>query len=94
MEECRLETTDMVIARFIASLRFVSSSCWTRSIRFARLTDEEELAHFPPELTSALSFPSSPSPGEIVIVRLDSPVSFLHPRARASFAVSLPLRYF
>lgn len=63
MEECRLETTDMVIARFIAPLRFVSSSCWTRSIRFVRPTNEEELARFPPELTSALSFPSSPSSG-------------------------------
>jgi len=37
------------------------------------------LARFPSELTSALSFPSSLSPREIVIVRLDSPAS-LYPR--------------
>lgn len=85
LEECRLETTDMVIARFIASLRFVSSSCSEREAHDSRRgLRTRRRARFPPELTSALSFLSLPlSPREIVIVRrLDSPASFLHSRPR------------
>jgi len=52
---------------------------------------EGRLVRFPSELTSVLSFLSSLSPREIVIVRLDFPASFLYPRL---FRITLPIRYF
>lgn len=94
MEECRLETTDMVIARFITSVRFVSSSCWTeKRARFARPNGRRGARSFSIGVNECTFFSFlSLSPREIVIVHLDSLASFLYPRPR--LFRKLPFRYF